>query len=883
MSLVAPGQTHFDGGEISPLLYGRIDSDRYKSSLALCKNWIPTLQGSLTRRPGTAFVGEVKDSSKHVRLIPFIYSNTQAYIIEIGAGYIRFWADYGQVSVMGTPVEIANPYVPENIPGLRFTQSADILYITHPIWPPAKLERLSATSFQLVPVQNTDGPYEDTIFPLGGGFTAISGVGYNAIASAASGSITFSTDYAAAISGAASNGSGAIRITMTTQFLSNEKKYLIFGVAGTTEANGLWSINIIDSSHFDLIGSTFVHAYVSGGNVAENLFLSPRDIGRHIRLESGNMWNWGIITAVPTAGSATVSLFGTLAGTPNMSGQVVIDAFNLGAWYPFNYPYAVTFHQNRLTFTGTPKTPQRVDGSCVSDYENFAPSGIDGTVTDRNAISFDLNANDVNALVWLSSDERGLNAGSLASEWSIRASTSLVALTPTNVNAVRSTKWGSFYQPGQEPGIGGVFFEEDGVVFSSATPNVALVGKATMFVQRGAKKLREMHYYFDIDGYRATDLTELAEHITGTGIADLAPATAPVPLVWMVRNDGALIGMVYDRDMLQLRTGWHQHVLGGFGDSAGNPPVIESIAVIPDPTGTRDDLWMVVRRWVNGATVRYIEYLTKVFEETDEQSEAFFLDCGNTINNPINISTITPGSTTSVLAPSHGLSTNDKIRIDDVSGMTIIESDGSVVNLVNATWFIITKTDDDNFTLKDLSGNAINSTGYAAGLGGVCRKLFTSISGLTYLENETVSILADGAVLPNQVVSNTGTLTLPLNAAIVSIGYPYNSDGQTLRTEGGSRNGVALGKIRRTHRVGVMVQRSQGLLLGASFDRLDPVQFRTQGVSLNDRADSLFSGILTQTVEFDYDYENQLCFRVLQPLPCVIQAILPMLETQDRM
>jgi hypothetical protein len=156
----------------------------------------------------------------------------------------------------------------------------------------------------------------------------------------------------------------------------------------------------------------------------------------------------------------------------------------------------------------------------------------------------------------------------------------------------------------------------------------------------------------------------------------------------------------------------------------------------------------------------------------------------------------------------------------------------------------------------------------------------TTISGLTHLEGESVVALADGAVTPAQVVTG-GQITLSKAASKVHIGYGYNSDGQRLRDEAGSADGTALGKTRRTHRAGFFLHRSLGLKFGMSFDKLDTLVFR-KTEDLTDEPPPLFSGILSQRIEANYDFDNQICFRQDQPLPSTILAVGPQLVLQDR-
>jgi len=152
-------------------------------------------------------------------------------------------------------------------------------------------------------------------------------------------------------------------------------------------------------------------------------------------------------------------------------------------------------------------------------------------------------------------------------------------------------------------------------------------GKVVLFVQRSGRKLRELAYVFEVDGLRSPDMTLLAEHITRPSLDELAYQEQPQNIVWGVRSDGVLLGFTYERD--QNVTAWHRHELGGASNAAGTLiPVVESIAVIPAPDGTRDELYMVVKRYINGGTKRYIEYMSKFWEVEDEQEDAFHVDCG---------------------------------------------------------------------------------------------------------------------------------------------------------------------------------------------------------------------------------------------------------------
>ncbi|HET9189788.1 MAG TPA: hypothetical protein VFN69_04370 [Rudaea sp.] len=152
-------QPSFTGGEISPSLYARTDLERYASSVRTCRNFIVSSFGGLYNRPGTRYIAPTKTNQK-VRLIPFQFNTEQTYVIELGNGYARFYSNGFQVTSGGSPVEITTPWSATDVWDLRFTQSADVLYLTHPNYPPQMIERTSASSFTITPYAAKEGPFQ---------------------------------------------------------------------------------------------------------------------------------------------------------------------------------------------------------------------------------------------------------------------------------------------------------------------------------------------------------------------------------------------------------------------------------------------------------------------------------------------------------------------------------------------------------------------------------------------------------------------------------------------------------------------------------------------------------------------------------------------------
>lgn len=680
-------QNNFNAGEWSPLTYGRSDVGKYTNALATCLNYIPTTQGGLTRRPGTKYVANTK-SNGVVRLIQFEFSITQAYVLEFGNLYVRFYTLGGQLLSGMSPYEIATPYTTADLQDLAFTQSADVLYIVHRNYKPRKLSRLGPTNWTLTTIAFGDGPWLST-----------------------NGTTTTLTP---------SGTTGSITVTASS----------------TTGING---------------GAGF------GAN----------DVGRAIRFKHGTSIGWGTITAVTSSTVVSYTTGGLGAATATTD-------WRLGLWYgaegssaTARYPGAVTFNQDRLTFASSWTDPNRIDASNSGDYEYFAPTRADGTVVDSNALAFSLNSSKVNAINWLISDEWGLLAGTASSEWVVAASTTQVALTPTNVNAKQITNYGGTNVP------------------------PVRIGKSTLFVQRTKRKLREMTYQFTLGTFQAPDISLVSEHLTKSGIKQMAVQLAPHATVWLVTNDGVLVGIIYDKD--QDVIGWHRHQLGGFSNAGQTlPPVVESIAVIPNTNVDRDDLWMAVQRNINGTTVRTVELMQKFWEDGDTLPDAYFVDCGATY-----------------------------------------------------------------------SGAAT-----------------TTITGLTWLVGQTVSVLADGAVHPNCVVSAGGAITLQRNTSKAQIGLGYNSTGKTMRIEAGGADGPAQGKLKRIHRSIFRFFQSVGLNVQATNGSSYPQPWRTSA-DLMDNPVALYTGDKRWSWEGSYELEGQVSWTQSDPLPSNVLMVSAQLDTQD--
>lgn len=854
MAKASPIQGNFGGGEMSPLTFGRVDLDRYKDGLEICQNMIPTVQGGAVRRTGTYFVNEVKTSAKATRVVDFEFGITQAYILEFGDLYIRFYKDNGQIeSSPGVPYEIVTTYAEADLFDLKFNQSADVLYINHPNYPPRKLLRTSDTSWEITTIDFLDGPYLNI---RDYGARPIIGTGIRTAfkdgtaaaqltPGATTGSTTLTIGSAGNVTGAVNNGSGLIRITTSTSdIFGTGARVYVSGVTGTTEANGTWTVTRISATQYDLQGSTFVNAFVGAGAIRAGLF-EAADVGRKIRIKYAANWGWADCTACNNSSQLQILI------RSDFTASTAAQFWRLGAWYVGNYPATSIFHEDRLAMAGALNTPQRIDASANGDYENFLPSDLDGTLVESNAWNFSLNSNDVNCIRTLSSDEKGLIALTVGGEWVIRPSSFGEALTPLNVSAKRTSSYGT------------------------ADIQAIQLGRSTIFIQRSGRKLREFAYFYDVDGFRATDLSVLSEHITKGGVTSMSFQKEPQSIVWLTRTDGALVGSTYERDLDNLKVGWHRHVLGGVSDAADTPAIVESVASIPSPDGNTEELWMVVKRYVNGAVVRHIEYLTRFFDDSMAQHEAYFVDCGLTYDVPLNVVSVSLGATTTVTVTAHGFSNGDKVIFRDANGLEFTDDDGELTS-VNGKTYDISGVATNTFVL-----DGVDSSSWSAYISGATvRKKVLTVSGLTHLEGETVQVCVDGGAHPDCVVAS-GAITLQDYAGTIHVGLGYESDIKLLRIEAGAADGTALGKTRRVNRLGLLLHRTLGLKIGTNFDSMDSVIFRSTSDQMGE-APPLFSGIISEQIDSDYDFENNICLRQNQPLPFTLLAVMPQLLTQDR-
>ncbi|MFN9542123.1 MAG: hypothetical protein ACK59B_02910, partial [Alphaproteobacteria bacterium] len=110
-------QFSFAGGELSPRLYGRSDLQKYASGAELVSNFVVRPEGGLVRRHGTRFAGAARDATGPSRLIPFVFSTVQAYMLEFAGHVMRVWKDGAQVTHPPRPIMHITQTSPARVTG----------------------------------------------------------------------------------------------------------------------------------------------------------------------------------------------------------------------------------------------------------------------------------------------------------------------------------------------------------------------------------------------------------------------------------------------------------------------------------------------------------------------------------------------------------------------------------------------------------------------------------------------------------------------------------------------------------------------------------------------------------------------------------------------
>lgn len=897
MSRTSPSQQTFNAGELSPLLGARADMAKYGNGCYRLRNFKPLPQGPLRRREGSRYVQPTYDETQRAWLVRFQFSPTQSFIMEFGGGWIRFYAAGGAVlegSKSISAITKANPaVVTSNAHG--FT-AGDTVYIedaagmTEVNGGPYVIGSVSTNTFALLGVNsssfttytgsgtvarcyqiaspwsaadltNDDGTFAlsmeqtgDVIFIAGGGtypqkLTRLGNTNWTLDDAAITDGPFIDVDPDETVTVYADAATGTVTLTASSSIFTAEKVGTLFRLEQKKiDAYKVWEVAKTIAAGDERRSDSNVYRALNSATTGS---VKPTHrIGARFDGDTGVQWEYvhsgyGTCRITAVAGTtATATVIDELPSDSVSSGNAS-TRWAFSAWDDvLGYPTLCTIHRERLTFLrGT-----EVWASVPGDFENFADRDGAETLPD-SALTMDIAGKDIADCVWVASAD-DLLIGNSACEVSLSPISSSDGFGPGNVKARTDTKRGS-----------------------RAVPPV-VVGGAVLFVQSTGRRLQNTNFNLNVDRYDAIDLTVLAEHIARGQIIQMAFAQEPHSIIWACCHDGSLIALTFmpEQDVL----GWHQHDVGG--------GFVESVACIKDATGNFDQLWMVVRRTINGQTRRYVEYLGEEWEEDPDDPRhimnARFSDCGATYDGEISGASITlSGSVWG--ANDHGSAAISSlpVRSRDVGDYLVARLGEEEVRLevtstpsggsVTARWV--------NAIPVSMRGVVLTDLRWARNL----------IGGLSYLEGEEVTVLVEGASHPNCIVDG-GEIELQRHYHHVEVGLPAPCDVITMRIEAGGDDGTAQGKIKRVTDCVLRLHQTIGGQAGAYLEHADDPDATLNDLQMRSSADAMngppapLTGDIRVGWEAGYETDARLRYYNDQPFPVTIMALFPQLTVEAK-
>lgn len=613
MTAATPMLTQFNAGELSPLMIGRADTSFYGKGCRTMRNFIPCPQGPAKRRGGTRYLGHGKyqgggQDALPVLLQPFVRSQTESYVVEVSTK-LRFWYNGALVeSSPGNALEVSTPYDFDDLfnadgtARIQITQSADVMYFSHPEFPVYKLSHFSATNWTFAAAAFTDGPWlpentNDTI---------------TMTVSATTGSITIASSVGVFDSDC---------VGQLVRVYQNDVSLLKAWYPGQRTTSGNLAVNDLRRSGTNTYKCKSITAGSTPGTIdwvetgSDTLFTTngdqwdgPQDVVPNPATSGhyygrGVQWTYqdsgygvAVITAYTNSSHVTATVLRQFPAS--LVSSLPSNRWQLGAWAPYlGYPSLCCFFRERLCFGGGIYVWMSVAG----DFENFADQ-TNGVIANDNAITIQVLSDSVNTLKWMAPSDT-LLVGTTGSEHLIGQNTLNEPFGPENYATKKQSAYGG-----------------------RSIPPIR-VGGSSYFVTRTGRFVREFEYAIESDSFESHDATMPSENITVGGVCAMQWASNPDTVIWMVlgsanESGATLIGFTVNKD--QEVKAWHNHPLGGDG-------IVKSIAVVPSIAGDYDELHLVVMRDVSGLTTCCIERLEQPWRRgTDDQADAFYVDAGGT-------------------------------------------------------------------------------------------------------------------------------------------------------------------------------------------------------------------------------------------------------------
>lgn len=865
---------NFAGGEVDPLLLAREDIQLITRAAQRLENFISLPQGPVTFRSGFYYVHHTRKHNPAV-FLEFQFSDVQAYLIEATEGYFRFYKDEGIIfkssALTITGITKANPGV-VTYTGTDPTEGEEV-YISG-------VSGMTEVNGRFFTINNLDTGANT--------FELTDEFGNNI-------DTTNYTTYTA-------DGTVQIIYEIKTPYLEEHLEKLMYDQNADTmyitcrdyasrkltrTAHDAWSL-----ARYTRTADPFDTENVTSGTITAITAANPGVVSdaAHTFIANDHVYISGITGMVEL--NDRHFLIGTVAaGTYQLKDYdtgVVVDTSGYTAYSAGGgtelvgefqdtrselYPGAVKFTDGgRLAFGGTYSSPETVwfsrapNSAGATRYDDFTT----GTNAD-DSMKFRLAPlqGQVDSVKWLANNDRFLAVGTFGSVRRMFGATEgeVVAVDAVTAKSANS----------------------DGVFLARPITD----GPSMFYISRSQLTLESIEFDYKVDGYFPNNRTLVAPHLTSAGLAQGSRQTGLPNVIWVRRTDGVLLSMTLNSQ--ENIYGWTRHKIGGSG-------FVEAIGIMPRENN-KDQLWAIIKRTINGNTVRYVEFMEDVptwpvpddfFTDPDNEED----DTDNYLNymfeqqkhaNHLDASLTYNGNITGIDADAT-ITMGANADVDDATGVTVTSDNAVFTSAMvgRQIWGV--------FASDGSRGGRLEITGFTSStqVTGTILEPFdaldvfapgdwfltvTSVSGLSHLEGEEVKLITDGAV-PEAVTVEDAEISFNLPASIVHVGLGYNGLIRTIPVNHGGITGTAQNKRKIIAEIAARFVNSAGVRVGSSFYRMVNVDFRT-GQDVLDRPVPLFTGSRKVSYDDKWDDNKELCILHSDPLPCTIAALDIFTETSD--
>lgn len=849
----------FNAGELSPLLFGRVDIDKYKSGLALARNVYVDYRGGLSNRSGTQYIDTINGTSGAPHTIPFVVNTQTSYVLVFtGNGLIKFYSNGAYVG----GADLSSPYAIADVPTVKFNQSANVLTLTHPAYPIYQVTRTGPSTFsiaQFVPGSTMKPPtspsghaqvtsnnnsvytYMVTSVSQDGkeesvpcspffftGFGGSTGPVETSISWSppASGPVAASYKIYKAGPFAARGVAGAVASIVPT----------VYGYIGQSTSTSFFD-NLF-TPDYSITPPSFSDPFTPGqvasvqpatpGSGYGSVYIAPLVFtgGTPTRAAAG----YGI---VDTSTNTIVGVVLTDPGAGYVSTPTVTDSVG-SATYSVTmgqtsgtYPSSSTYFQQRQVFGGTPNFPESFVASVPGKYTNFDVSPITNAA---DSITASIASTQNNTIVSMVPMSTGLIVFTYGSAFLVTGGSQSSAVTPSSIVALPQASFGA-----------------------SNLPPIP-INYTVLYTEALGFTVRDLTFNFYYQNYVGVDRSILSSHLFfGYSFVDWAFCEAPFRLMHMTRNDGQMLTFTYVPE--QEMFAWTHYDTNG-----------QFVSICSVPEGQYNVLYAIVRRFIQGTSswVYFLErFVPRNFQNIIDPG-VWFVDAG--LSYP-------QGAPSATLQPSVPVAGVTTLTYSGALGVTahvgdIVQAYGVQIELTAVAAGVLTGTvlfgslptiPNDPFStpIQLTPGNVTITTPVQ------------TISGLTYLEGMMVTGVADGVVVPPTKVVG-GQIVLPEPATSIILGLAYTAQVQTLRLT--AQGTVTEGKRKNIPALTLRLYQSAGVEVGRSFDKMTTL--KTISAPINPQV-QLVSDDVRSVIGATWDKDGQVCFQQALPLPMTVLADIP--------